>query len=335
MTRIHSVATAKVGLIARGASPSHSPASDGSLNLDLANPGFFVTAVDESAPAVGDTVCKTGQTSGTTCGAITSSCTALPGEFSDVVRICQMVAHMRSRGNDSGSPIYHWASSSDSTVTLAGILWGGPNNADSINYTYYSQWDWVLWELFRADTVNVLADTPYTVYNNLGGKVSGPNDIGVADTYLWTAQTFGGNGSYTYQWKYQNSGSGTWTSLGTSATQTRGIGSDTLPFTLRAIVTSGGETDTSNLLVNVDIISGVDISGPTWVHPGQVCSWTATPTGGTQPYSYAWDGGGDDSDTFGVYVLESLSVGVTVYAANGGQTYSSVEVYVDESGAGC
>ena len=32
----------------------------------------------------------------------------------------------------------------------------------------------------------------------------------------------------------------------------------------------------------------VSISGPEWLNPGQMGTWTANPTGGTPPYHYAW-----------------------------------------------
>jgi hypothetical protein len=296
---------------------------------------LFVTAVDTSpGPAVGDSVCKTGMISGITCGAITHSCVNINSD-NPITLICQMKVHMYSGTGDSGSPIYHWTSSADSTVTLAGILWGGPTT-DS---TWYSQWDWVDYELFHIiDTAVVIADTLGIIHNGLGGRVSGPDSIGIASTYAWDANATGGTGTYGYQWKYKNDGSSTWTSLGTSASQSRAIDNSNPTFTIRVIITSGSDTTIHDKWVIVDIpppLTGVDISGPDWVHAGQVCHWTATPAGGSAPFTYEWDGGGDDSDTYGVYVLENFSVGVTVTDANGAHEYNSMYVSVDEGGPGC
>jgi hypothetical protein len=247
MTRLPSNATGEVGVIARTLDPSHW-LYPGSLEIDQNHPRFYITAVDTSpGPVVGDSVCKTGQTSGTTCGIIQRSCVAITS--GNVTMICQMDVDMYSDHGDSGSPIYHWTPYfNDSTVTLAGILWGGMD----AYHTWYSQWDWVDWELFRIiDTAVVTAFPPVPV--------------------------------------------------------------DPGPIT------------------NVDII------GPDFVDPNQVCHWSAAPTGGTPPYTYDWDNGGDGSNTYYVYVLESFWVGVTVTDAHGSQGYKSMYVYAppDEGGPRC
>lgn len=316
LSLLHSTATAVPGLIARTQSPVHGPSSFGSTALDLTHPGLFITGYDESGPASGDSLCKTGYRTGTTCGAVTQTCFATPTETgSDTVLICQSEVNAKDGPGDSGSPVYHWTSSADSTVVLAGILWG---HTDATHFVF-SQWGWVVWELVGSfDELNPVAETPYIVYNDLGGRVSGPTSISVAGTSAWDAYAFAGTGSYSYQWKYKNDGSSTWNSLGTSASQTRYADADSSDFTMRAIIVSGSDTVVQDILVDVNIISGVDIGGPSWVHEGVTCSWTASPAGGTPPYSYAWDGGGD-SDTYYQYVLEHFWVGVTVTDVNGGK----------------
>lgn len=92
--------------------------------------------------------------------------------------------------------------------------------------------------------------------------------------------------------------------------------------------------------VESNSITSVDISGPTWVHANQVCHWTATPSGGTGPYTYDWMSGAvmntaNGPDTYGVQVLEHFFVKVTVTAANGSRASASQEITVDEGGPGC
>ena len=87
-------------------------------------------------------------------------------------------------------------------------------------------------------------------------------------------------------------------------------------------------------------MTSVEISGPTWVHANQTCGWTATPTGGTGPYTYSWMSGSvvDNSSgpsTYRVQVLERFNVTVTVTSADGSQVSASQEITVDEGGPGC
>ena len=170
--------------------------------------------------------------------------------------------------------------------------------------------------------------------------MAGPSSIGVADTYTWNAYAFGGTGTVSYQWKYENVGSSTWNSLGTYAYQQRYVDGSTPDFIMRVRMIAGSDTISRDTLVDVNPITSIDLFGPTWVHAGQVCHWTATPTGGDAPYIYSWVGGSvvdttSDPDTYGVYVLEHFYVDVTVTAANGSEAYTSQEIFVDESGPGC
>jgi hypothetical protein len=198
----------------------------------------------------------------------------------------QTMVHAYSYYEDSGSPVYSW-NGVDSTVTFEGILIGSPPGMGDTTF-YYSRWERIASEVFPNHdgftVMNLAAETPYSV-GPVGVLVLGPNSIGVTDTYEWDAGVYGGTGSNGYQWKYEIAGSSTWTSLGTSAYAQLLVQNTDADFTVRAIVSSGGNTDTNDLPVDVNPITSIDLGGPTWVHPGQVCHWTATPTGGNTPTS--------------------------------------------------
>jgi hypothetical protein len=331
---LHSTATAKQGFIALTESPSFNPAYAGSIALDTTYPGRFVTATASYAPACGTILCKTGQISGTTCGAVRGTDTDVRiGGGSTKWLKYQTRVHAHVDNGDSGSPVYLYHG--DSTVTFEGILWGGQQNTDTT--FYFSTWDWIAYELFpNHDGFDVL-----NLYAYLRAVLSGPSSIGVTDTYEWNATTYGGTGSKSYQWAYQNVGSSTWTSLGTYSYQDRLVYDTTTDFTIRVTVTtSGSDTASQDLFVDVNPITSLDLSGTSWTHPGIICTWTATPTGGDSPYTYEWPGNvvhtTDGPDTWSWYTSEGwFRISVTVTAANGSQASNLLDVYIDEGGPGC
>ncbi len=74
----------------------------------------------------------------------------------------------------------------------------------------------------------------------LSVTISGPGTVSAGQSYTWTANPSGGNGTYTYQWAIRNWGSSTWTNTVTTQTATRNIISATKDFWLRVTVTSLG-----------------------------------------------------------------------------------------------
>ncbi|HEX6750258.1 MAG TPA: hypothetical protein VF092_23395 [Longimicrobium sp.] len=83
---------------------------------------------------VGTLLDKTGRTSGSTRGLVTSSCVTI-GELR-----CQDISTVWSEGGDSGSPMYvalAGIGDAENDVQLYGILWGGPNG--DWNTTYSSR----------------------------------------------------------------------------------------------------------------------------------------------------------------------------------------------------
>lgn len=76
---------------------------------------------------VGSYLDKTGRTSGSTYGQVTSSCVTI-GNLR-----CQDISKVWSEGGDSGSPVYVWMSDND--VQLHGVMWGGPGTDYTTTYS--------------------------------------------------------------------------------------------------------------------------------------------------------------------------------------------------------
>ncbi|MEP6858215.1 MAG: hypothetical protein ABI994_07500 [Gemmatimonadales bacterium] len=95
----------------------------GSVNISTTNPQFTVTGVD--FPVVGTSVDKIGFTTGWTWGTVQADCVDLHpgGTPSNYMLLCQYEADLGLDQGDSGGPVFVWGG--QSTVNLAGILWGG------------------------------------------------------------------------------------------------------------------------------------------------------------------------------------------------------------------
>jgi hypothetical protein len=288
----------------------------------LVDPPLYATNYADP-PMRGQIVYKVGFKTGTTWSTVTDPCANVYNDHGFYLR-CQVrtwawqsdtLAH-----GDSGSPIIQDVD--DSTVALAGILWGGEGS-------HHDKWWFSPLNGIKTD----LGDFNAVAWLQPTVTVSGPSNV-EPGTYTWTAYPAGGNGSYTYQWQYQNAGSSTWTSLGTGQSQNRDIYASTPSFTIRVTVTSGGYTRTSIVGVTVyPPLTDVSLSGTSWARPGITCSWIASPTGGASPYTYEWPGSvvhtTDSPDTWSWYTSEgSFLVSVTVTSATGSQASTSQEVIV-------
>jgi len=64
-------------------------------------------------------------------------------------------------------------------------------------------------------------------------------------------------------------------------------GSYSATITVSATEVSSRQNASVSVTLNVTGMA-VSISGPEWLNPGQMGTWTANPTGGTPPYHYAW-----------------------------------------------
>ena len=93
---------------------------------------FDIVARYTGTLPVGTILEKTGRTSGSTYGEVTSSCVTI-GSLR-----CQDISRAWSEGGDSGSPMYVYVGGSgdaENDVQLQGILWGGPSGDWTTTYS--------------------------------------------------------------------------------------------------------------------------------------------------------------------------------------------------------
>lgn len=106
-------------------------ASGGPGGLTVTGEFDIIGRYTGSAP-VGTWLDKTGRTSGSTYGQVTSSCVTI-----GVLR-CQDISNVWSEGGDSGSPMHVYVGGSgaaENDTRLYGILWGGPANNWNVTYS--------------------------------------------------------------------------------------------------------------------------------------------------------------------------------------------------------
>lgn len=108
----------------------------GPNNGSLTIAGQF-SIVGESASTVGDTLNKTGRTTGWTRGTVTRTCANTGVSGSNIVLLCQDFVENNAfqivAGGDSGSPVF--AITSGDNVTLRGTLWGGNSSGTLFVYS--------------------------------------------------------------------------------------------------------------------------------------------------------------------------------------------------------
>ena len=133
-----------------------------------------------------------------------------------------------------------------------------------------------------------------------------------------TAAATGGNGSYGYSWS--NSASGA-TASGLAA------------GTYNVTVTSGTATSSVSVIITEPSALGGSVTGTNPTSGNLDGSATASPTGGTTPYTYLWDNS-SNSTTAIINGLGAGTYAVTVTDGNNCQVFGSITL-VEEPGGGC
>jgi hypothetical protein len=113
------------GHIYKTTAPSqHSP---GPLTIDPVNPMWTIIS-ETPFPTVGQTMHKTGRTTGWLIGPVVATCiTTNVAGAGEITLLCQDRVEATAQGGDSGSPVFlRYGDTHD--VSLAGILWGGSAN---------------------------------------------------------------------------------------------------------------------------------------------------------------------------------------------------------------
>src|SRR5687767_1312247 len=99
-------------------------ANNGSLTVGGV---FTVTSQDNLTTnfAIGRVLNKVGRTTGWSQGPVSRTCVNTNVSGSQVHQLCQTFVDANVAGGDSGSPVFGITSSTNNTVELVGILWGG------------------------------------------------------------------------------------------------------------------------------------------------------------------------------------------------------------------
>ncbi|HEX2079495.1 MAG TPA: hypothetical protein VHG08_17340 [Longimicrobium sp.] len=121
--------TFTLGNVARAAAPNPGTVSGDNdpsvLVIDSVAPTWRISA-EQANPVMGQTLNKTGRTTGWTQGTVTATCVDVNVSGSEVTQRCQSLVGAFVAGGDSGSPVF--GTHTDGTVFLAGILWGSSTN---------------------------------------------------------------------------------------------------------------------------------------------------------------------------------------------------------------
>lgn len=119
--------TFAIGRIARTALLNTIRAQDSVrfLAIDSLAPQWRITA-EQGNTVLGQTLNKTGRTTGWTQGTVEETCVNVSVTDSPITQLCQTIVGAHVAGGDSGSPVF--GLHTDGTVFLAGILWGSSTN---------------------------------------------------------------------------------------------------------------------------------------------------------------------------------------------------------------
>ena len=135
--RKNSSVGANFGKIARTTFWKTGAGVPGSLTVDPNRPRMTITG-EYSFPKGGEMFDKMGRTTGWTYGFVKKTCVDVNKSGNRRVLCQDYIGGMHATFGDSGSPIFRWHGS---TVTLAGILWGGINEGGTPYIIMSAMWN--------------------------------------------------------------------------------------------------------------------------------------------------------------------------------------------------
>jgi len=109
----------------------------GSITIDSPKSRFWITS-ETATPIQGTILNKVGRTTGWTYGKVIMTCMNINIASTNITLLCQNAVARTSGSNkladtgDSGSPVFRLL---DEGVSLYGILWGGPDDGSSFNFS--------------------------------------------------------------------------------------------------------------------------------------------------------------------------------------------------------
>ncbi|MBX8642618.1 MAG: PKD domain-containing protein [Thermoplasmata archaeon] len=240
----------------------------------------------------------------------------------------QQITFSSSVSGGSGGGSYTWYSGSTSDQIGTGSSYSTSLSAGtySIFVVYVDNSGYSVTSNTITETVN--SDPSVSISSS-----QNPTDVGKSITL--TASPSGGSGSYSYQW-YANSNA---ISGATSSTYSPGDYSSSGTYSYYVSLTDGaGYTVNSNTIdetVNSDPTVSASASTTT-ADVGYSITFSASPSGGTSPYTYSWTIGGTQVSTSQDFSYSFSSAGsytVTVTVTDSlGETYSaSVSVTINNN----
>jgi hypothetical protein len=230
---------------------------------------------------------------------------ALSVNISGTTIICQGTSTMLTANASGGTSPYTYLWSTGATTTSIDVTVAG---------TY---------SVTVTDSTNATASNSVTITVNTAPIVTlsgNPNICGTGSTTLITANVSGGSPDYSYDWS-------PCTATGTPSGNTfTANGAGTVAVTVTDSLGCKGRAKT---IVSVKSPPSVIINGITSICEGNSSTLTATPSGGTPPYTYLWSTGAT-TPSINVSFGGTYSVTVTDSAACTGVIVSDTNTQVTQ-----
>lgn len=289
---------------------------DSVATITVGDPGTFVVTVSDGFTSVTDSVVVTYSTSSPPCAAFSVT---LPADQT----LCQGSSYTIVPTVSGGTTPYTYLWSTGATTTTLNVTTSG-----SYSVTVSENGGGL-----DSDAINVTFTTASPPCGSVLNVVL-PNDTTICDgdSYTVTPQVSGGTPPYFYEWTFPDFSTSNNTSISASQAGTY----------ILATSDNGGGTDTSFFTLSTSTASppcsgpalAVDLGGNQTICDGDVANINATVTGGTAPFSYAWNTGASDTLPF-LSVSAAGIYSVTVTDAGAATATQSVTITTSTASPPC
>ena len=190
------------------------------------------------------------------------------------------VTFTASGSGGTGSYTYQWYEGSSAISGATSSTYSTPFNSAGTYSLYVIIHDGV----GNSATSNTITETVYSDPSVSVSSSQNPTDVGNSVTF--TASPSGGSGSYSYQW-YRNGNAVSGATSSTYTTSFSSSGSDSIYVIIHDSVGNSAQSSTITETVYSDPSVSVSSSqNPTDV--GNSVTFTASPSGGSENYSFQW-----------------------------------------------